>query len=177
PEIAPPGSVFQWYFHAEVPGSGQATVIMPREIIFHVDDLLPLIWEMEDVYENGSQSVSVEAISCSNIICDLLTSPTGCQIQTFKLINNHKITVTYTQQLHEHIVTKLPITPGACTLFLSEQITHPIQGFHVMEFPLWKLGTLLDENWIEEDILNDIAELLYFDIATSFFNDAHQLYT
>jgi hypothetical protein len=61
PEIAPPGSVSQWYFHAEVPGSGQATVIMPREIIFHVDDLLPLIREMEDAYENGSRSVSIEA--------------------------------------------------------------------------------------------------------------------
>jgi hypothetical protein len=49
---------------------------------------------------------------------------------------------------------------------------------------------LLDENWVDEDILNGMAELLYFQLAaalpdtapgflflpTSFFNDARHLY-
>lgn len=74
--------------------------------------------------------------------------------------------------------------------FLSLSITQHIRGFHITEFPLWKLGCLLDENWVEEDVLNGMAELLYFRLAsaskcscsdflflpTSFFNDARYLY-
>jgi len=72
--------------------------------------------------------------------------------------------------------------------FQGEYITFPIAGFHVTEFLLWKLGCLLDEDWLEEDVLNAMAELLYFRIAaeaddvdfvylpTLAFNDARWLY-
>src|SRR6266436_2676306 len=71
---------------------------------------------------------------------------------------------------------------------ILQYITSPIAGFHVTEFPLWKLGCLLDEDWLEEDVLNAMAELLYFRIAaeaddvdfvylpTLAFNDARRLY-
>ncbi|KAG1724467.1 hypothetical protein EDB19DRAFT_1644568 [Suillus lakei] len=74
--------------------------------------------------------------------------------------------------------------------FLSSLNTQHIQGFHITEFPLWKLGCLLDENWVEEVALNGMAELLYFQLAsaskfscpsflfllTSFFNDMRYFY-
>ena len=57
------------------------------------------------------------------------------------------------------------------------------------KFPLWKLSCLLDEDWLEEDVLNAMAEHLYFRIAaeaddmdfvylpTLAFNDDRHLYT
>ena len=73
---------------------------------------------------------------------------------------------------------------------LSERISAPIQGFFVTDFPLWKFAYLLDETWIEEDVMNALAELAYFvraissqdDVPTSlylptnFISDARQLY-
>ena len=67
---------------------------------------------------------------------------------------------------------------------LDEFITAPIVGFHVTAFPLWKLGYLLDESWLEEDLMNAMAELCYIVIErtdfiylpTLAFNDARWLY-
>lgn len=66
-------------------------------------------------------------------------------------------------------------------------IASHIAGFSVAKYPLWELGCLLNENWLEEDLLNSLLELLYFQNAaqlgeasplflpTSFFNDAKHL--
>ena len=74
---------------------------------------------------------------------------------------------------------------------LSQLIHAPIRGFHVTDLPLWKLGYLLEERWIEEDVINALSELEYFktaalansDIApshlylpTSFFSNASASY-
>lgn len=72
--------------------------------------------------------------------------------------------------------------------FLNTRIFGKAQGFYVAEFPLWQLGCLLQENWLEEDILNCMAELLYFRVSvtaadtsqvflyppTNFFTDARR---
>ena len=72
----------------------------------------------------------------------------------------------------------------------NQRINSAIRGLFGTEFPLWRLGELLDETWVGEDILNGLAELLYFRQAaenthpnptflylqTSFFNDARLLY-
>ena len=65
---------------------------------------------------------------------------------------------------------------------LDEFITTPIVGFHVTAFPLWKLGYLLNKSWLEEDLMNTMAELCYNHIViertdfiylpTLAFNDA-----
>jgi hypothetical protein len=66
----------------------------------------------------------------------------------------------------------------------------PIFGFYVADFPLWKLGCLLNEDWLHEDVVNALAELLYFTEAakstsgtpstlilpTNFLNDAKYLF-
>ncbi|KAJ7931974.1 hypothetical protein B0H13DRAFT_1857390 [Mycena leptocephala] len=49
------------------------------------------------------------------------------------------------------------------TLELFLALPHSkIFGFHVSDFPLWKLSCLLGEEWLHEDVLNALAELLYF---------------
>ena len=72
--------------------------------------------------------------------------------------------------------------------FLNTRIFGKAQGFYVAEFPLWQLGCLLQENWLEEDILSCMAELLYFQVSvttadtsqvflyppTNFFTNVHQ---
>ena len=40
-------------------------------------------------------------------------------------------------------------------------------GFQGSQFPLYKLGCLLKENWLEEDVVNALLELLYFRSAAS----------
>jgi hypothetical protein len=87
-----------------------------------------------------------------------------------------------------HITTHLGLAEEIIEHFQKECIKAPIAGFHVTEFPLWKLGCLLNEEWLEEDILNAMAELLYFRTAASAkdieflylptltFNDARRLY-
>lgn len=67
-------------------------------------------------------------------------------------------------------------------------ITTQISGFAIARYPLWTLGCLLDEDWLEEDVLNSMLELQYFRHAarstdhspiflpTSFFTDAKRLF-
>ncbi|KAJ7784916.1 hypothetical protein DFH07DRAFT_975253 [Mycena maculata] len=42
----------------------------------------------------------------------------------------------------------------------------PIFGFCVADLPLWKLSCLLGEQWLHEDVLDAIEELLYFSQVT-----------
>ncbi|KAJ7674380.1 hypothetical protein B0H14DRAFT_2423848 [Mycena olivaceomarginata] len=46
-------------------------------------------------------------------------------------------------------------------------ISLPIFGFHITDFPLWKLSCLLGEEWLHDDVLNALAELLYFSLAAN----------
>ncbi|KAJ7763798.1 hypothetical protein B0H16DRAFT_1718439 [Mycena metata] len=74
--------------------------------------------------------------------------------------------------------------------FLSQCIHAKIFGFHVTDFPLWKLGCLLGEELLHEGALNALTELLFFSTAavshdvdpttiilpTSVLRDARYLY-
>jgi hypothetical protein len=98
----------------------------------------------------------------------IITSPTSFvwplipfQLRLFQTINNNKIAVEFAQQLACHIGS-LHIPSHITDVFMSQQITSPIVGFLVTNFPLWKLGYLLNQHWLEEDILNAMSELLYF---------------
>lgn len=71
----------------------------------------------------------------------------------------------------------------------KQPINSAICGLYGTSFPLFQLGELLDETWVGEDVLNGLAELLYFRQAaesaspnpsflylqTSFFTDACRL--
>lgn len=51
--------------------------------------------------------------------------------------------------------------------FSHYAITSPINGFHSTKFPLWKLGYFLDEEWLQDEVLDGLAELAYFKAAAS----------
>ncbi|KAG0706374.1 hypothetical protein DFH29DRAFT_1023662 [Suillus ampliporus] len=62
PEIAPAGSVSCWCFDLDVPGSAIATVILLGEIVLHLDDLQPIIQDMEEAFSKGARSMSIDVI-------------------------------------------------------------------------------------------------------------------
>ena len=108
----------------------------------------------------------------------------------FILINNNEVAVSSARKLVQRL--ELPqFELGAILEDLKKQtINSPVCGLYGTNFPLWKLGELLDETWVGEDVLNGLAELLYFrqaaestntnppflSLQTSFFTDAHRLY-
>ncbi|KAG1811319.1 hypothetical protein EV424DRAFT_1327683, partial [Suillus variegatus] len=159
PEIAPAGSISRWCFDLDIPGSAVATVILPSEVALHSDDLQPIIQQMEDAFSKGARSVSIEAIINGQPISRTYHFT---KIRLFTEINNFHPKILYARRIYEFVSTTLPISRTAAMKFLSLSITQHIRGFHITEFPLWKLGCLLDENWVEEDVLNGMAELLYF---------------
>jgi len=71
-------------------------------------------------------------------------------------------------------------------------ITSPVHGLYSTKFPLWKLGYFLREEWLEDLVLDGLAEIQYFKagdmlvpigmsprflfLPTSFMNDAQLLY-
>lgn len=61
PVIAPPGSIvyrnFDEMFSSEVHASASATVILPSDIIPHMDDVLPIIRALPAKFSSGMQSV------------------------------------------------------------------------------------------------------------------------
>ena len=108
------------------------------------------------------------------------------QLQLIRLINNHEDSISKASQLSYHITSYLGLPPDITEVFDNEPFKSSVAGFHVTDFLLWKLGCLLDEEWLEEDILNAMSELLYFCqiavqdadfiyLPTSTFNDARQL--
>jgi hypothetical protein len=50
----------------------------------------------------------------------------------------------------------------ALVTFKNSLVTSKIQGFCVSDFQLDKLGCLLGESWLEEDVFNSLLELCYF---------------
>ncbi|KAJ8582779.1 hypothetical protein M405DRAFT_687913, partial [Rhizopogon salebrosus TDB-379] len=159
PEITPARSVSHWSFNSEVPATALATLILPNEIILHSDDLQPILQRMESAFGEGARSVAVEAFINGQAVSRTYHFT---KIRLFKEINNFHPKILYAKRLYEYFITTLPISPNHAAVFLTSSILHPIQGFHVTDFPLWRLGCLLDENWVDEDILNGMAELLYF---------------
>lgn len=83
-------------------------------------------------------------------------------------MNNHSEAVTFAVQLLDHF-NKVAGNNGRPTIFAKDAIRHllnscitgPIHGFKLADFPLWKLGTLLGENYVDEDVMNTLSELLY----------------
>lgn len=108
------------------------------------------------------------------------------------LIGNHSSHIESAQKLIHHLSRpEFELPTDFLTDFLKMRIFEKIKGFYVTQFPLWKLGCLLNENWLEEDVLNCMSELLYFRAhvmmantsrtflypPTNFFTDARRLFS
>jgi hypothetical protein len=127
--------------------------------------------------------------SCYCISHGLLFS----QIRLFKFINNHLDHVESARKLLQIVSGTDLRLPLSFVNWLHEQrICSTIKGFYNSTFQLYKLGNLLDENWLEEDVLNSLFELRYLGLhastgtlgtspsvlylPTTFFINARELY-
>jgi hypothetical protein len=106
-------------------------------------------------------------------------------------VNNHFIPIQYAWRLQSlWSVSPDFVTIPQIELLQQTTILTQMKGFFGSTYPLWKLGCLLDEIWVEEDVLNSLAELLYLThhireadrahqfiyLPTNFFSDAYRLY-
>lgn len=58
----------------------------------------------------------------------------------------------------------LPLDSTTYERFMQCRFLEPIPGFlYAIDRPLYKLGTLIDEVWVDEDVLNVLLELEYFE--------------
>lgn len=205
PMIAPSGAIRGWVFSNQIPTTAEAVFVMPNEVVPHLDDLLPILREAREVYSSSRRravhiSVTLDGKHTDNIyhfskVCNVgLHTITVfiidglLQLQLIKLINNNRDAVAKACRISHRMTTDLGLSHTIIDRFENQCLKSPIAGFYCTDFPLWKLGCLLDEEWIEEDVLNGMSELLYFRIAatteaitflylpTSMFNDARRLY-
>ncbi|KAF9488057.1 hypothetical protein BDN71DRAFT_1436402 [Pleurotus eryngii] len=188
PSILPPDSIPSWVWHADVPGSALANLILSSDVVPHLADLQPILKKMLEAFSLGSRSVILKLIANGE---EKHVHYHFAKINLFRLINNNEMAVNSARRLVQELSTSLPA--ASLVHFQQQRVSAPIHGFFGSAFPLWKLGCLLDENWLEEDVLNAIAEITYFREAawspvptripsilylpTSFFNDTNQLFT
>ena len=75
------------------------------------------------------------------------------------------VTLAHQLLLHLHSYNILP--PHILQRFSHYAITSPINGFYSMKFPLWKLGYFLGEEWLQDEVLDGLAKLMYFKTAAT----------
>ena len=80
----------------------------------------------------------------------------------FILINNNEVAVSSARKLVQRLALPHFQLGSVFDELKSQRINSAICGLLGTDFPLWKLGELLEETWVGEDILNGLAELFYF---------------
>ncbi|KAJ6482221.1 hypothetical protein C8R47DRAFT_982192, partial [Mycena vitilis] len=163
PRIYAPNSMSAWTFTNDVPTEAQSK-LQPGESIPDLADISPILREMEQAFHEGSRSVAVSLLVSGKRIDQVYHLS---KIRLFSYLNNNKIAVQSARALVTHL-SSIPLLPlGMLERFLNLPIRRPIFGFCVTDFPLWKLSCLLREEWLHEDVLNALAELLYFSQAAN----------
>ncbi|KAJ7431673.1 hypothetical protein B0H11DRAFT_1667258, partial [Mycena galericulata] len=162
PSIYAPKTTSGWTFTNEVPSDISSHLVVAQEVIPHIDDLTPILKEMEAAYHRGSRSVVVTLTIPGATVNSIYSF---AKIQTLKFINNNKAAVQSARALVEYFSSTSVLTKPLLDQFIAHRIHSKIFGFHVTNFPLWKLSCLLGEEWLHEDVLNALSELLYFSTA------------
>jgi hypothetical protein len=106
---------------------------------------------------------------------------------------NHQAAVDLALRLLEHLRLSAILPDYVLERFSGLQITSPIRGFYSTQFPLWKLGYFLGEEWLQDSVLDGLAEMQYFKtgatsapldapptflfLPTSFLSEARLLYS
>ncbi|KAJ7236401.1 hypothetical protein C8J57DRAFT_1004794, partial [Mycena rebaudengoi] len=146
----------------EIP-AGHATVIDINEPVLHMADLVPISKEMEAAYSAGSRSVAV-TFTVDGKRSEQLYHFQRC-IRLFIHIKNYQVAVQSAHDLVHHLSTSSIVSSGFFSAFITLPILSAIRGLRGSTFPLWKLSCLLREEWLHEDVLNALAELMYFSNA------------
>ncbi|KAG2006002.1 hypothetical protein CC2G_002361 [Coprinopsis cinerea AmutBmut pab1-1] len=142
PTIAPPGSFASWTVDASEPTDPHTISIEDDEVIPSVEDLQAILTQLT----YGKTSVNVQYHFVKIRLC--------------VLVNNNAPAVASAHAVYERLSGLLAprhaIKLGECP------IRSPFQGLTITEFPLFKLGCLVGEEWLEEDIVNALCEFSYF---------------
>lgn len=89
------------------------------------------------------------------------------QLELYLTISINREAVALSAELLHHIESSTVFPQDIVEHIGGQSITTVIRGFCTSAFPLWRLGTLLGENHVHEDIMNGLFELLYFRFAAS----------
>ena len=100
-------------------------------------------------------------LSCLVLRCTSQHSST--QIRYIALVCNHKKHVESARDLVLHLSSPnfSEITSAVAELKRTS-ILSTVRGLSTNDVPLWRLATLLDERWMDEDVFNALTEILYF---------------
>ncbi|KAJ7132732.1 hypothetical protein C8R46DRAFT_923898, partial [Mycena filopes] len=161
PLIYLPASICGWTFTNETPTPEQSQV-QPCEGVPDFVDLAPILQGMEQAFHDGARSVAVSLMVGGKKTDHLYHFS---KVRLFSYLNNNKVAVQSARALVVHLSSVPLLSPPTLDHFLNLAIRKPIVGFCVTDFPLWKLSCLLGEQWLHEDVLNALAELLYFSQA------------
>ncbi|KAJ6469920.1 hypothetical protein C8R45DRAFT_787522, partial [Mycena sanguinolenta] len=163
PTIYAPGSISAWTFTNELTSEAESRVLR-GEGVPDMADLTPIMRDMEHAFSEGARSVAISfLISGKRVDRRVHLS----KIRLFHNVNNNKIAVESAHALVSHLHTLSILSPTVLESFLSLPVRCPIFGFCVTDFPMFKLSCLLGEAWLHEDVLNALAELLYFTQAVT----------
>ncbi|KAG5222782.1 SF3b1 domain-containing protein [Salix suchowensis] len=58
-----PDSIPSWVWHADVPGSAPANLILPSDVVPHLADLQPILKKMPEAFSLGSRSVILKLVA------------------------------------------------------------------------------------------------------------------
>ncbi|KAJ3911610.1 hypothetical protein F5877DRAFT_85747, partial [Lentinula edodes] len=165
PAIAPEGCLLGWIFDVGIPSTKAATVIIPGKIIPHLNDLLPIIRAMESAYVEGKRSVQMHMRVSGQ---ESVRSYHFSKIRLFISVSNNAPSVSAAHRLVDalSVPSTFTLSTELLSRFMHEKLQHQIRGF-TATCSLWNLVCLLDEEWLYDDILNCLSELLYFRLAAS----------
>ncbi|PBK75370.1 hypothetical protein ARMSODRAFT_876387, partial [Armillaria solidipes] len=165
PRLAPLSSISFWEFSPNVPLSATSTLVSSNDTIFCMDDLRPVIEALQLAFLQGMWSITITAFLDNHHQMFHYHFQKICLSMHINTYYHH---IQHAQDLMCHIHD----SPDRCILpddvysrCIALQIYKAIAGFHVTDFPLWKLADLLEECWVEEDVMNAAAELVYFQLS------------
>ncbi|KAJ7241546.1 hypothetical protein C8J57DRAFT_1084887, partial [Mycena rebaudengoi] len=171
PQIYEPKTVFAWTFTDEIP-SQTSHRGLEEQTIPHIDDLTPILQDMEAAFRRGARSVAVTpAVPGTDLYylysfsevpsshCCLLMDYPDSHSEKYQQQQACRHAVEGARYLVEYFSESSLLTQPLLDRINGCLILSKIFGFHVADFPLWKSSCLLGEGWLHEDVLN---ALLYF---------------
>ncbi|KAK6974200.1 SF3b1 domain-containing protein, partial [Favolaschia claudopus] len=172
-------SVTKWNLDRTVPSAIAEIVVAAGEEIPCYHDLRPIFETLEKAFYNEGMSslclqilYTFERLSSKKFIKSCLRDylQIGKQqivryhFSKLRLIvnyNNHEYNLLVAKRLLDHVHDSNLLSPNLIAELKLNRFAEPLAGFKVTETPLYTLGSLLDERWVLEDVLNARAEFLY----------------
>ncbi|KAF5329147.1 hypothetical protein D9611_013180 [Ephemerocybe angulata] len=159
PTLASAGSLHSWVFDRMVPDSELASKVLPGEVIPCLADLVPIMAKLEGAFGDGFRSL-VAAFCIDGVERTVVYH--FRKIRLFINVNNNLKPVQLSKALFEHVGDAELLSPALRQRLRNIPIHTPISGFTTASFSLWELGYLRGEEWLEEDVVNGLCELMYF---------------